>query len=30
MMLATMLDIIPKFKDENQKAFEIGFSMVAT
>ena len=30
MMLATMLGIIPKFKDENKKAFEIGFSMVAT
>jgi hypothetical protein len=30
MMLATMLDIIPKFTDENKKALEIGFSMVAT
>ena len=28
MMLETMLDIIPKFKDENKKAFEMGFSMV--
>jgi 2-oxoglutarate ferredoxin oxidoreductase subunit gamma len=30
MMLTTMLGIIPKFKDENKKAFEIGFSMVAS
>jgi 2-oxoglutarate ferredoxin oxidoreductase subunit gamma len=28
MMLETMLGIIPKFKDENKKAFEMGFSMV--
>ena len=28
-MLETMLGIIPKFKDENKKAFELGFSMVA-
>jgi 2-oxoglutarate ferredoxin oxidoreductase subunit gamma len=28
-MLTSMLGIIPKFKDENKKAFEIGFSMVA-
>lgn len=30
MMLAAMLGIIPKFKDENKRAFEIGFSMVAS
>jgi 2-oxoglutarate ferredoxin oxidoreductase subunit gamma len=30
MMLTTMLGIIPKFKDENKKAFEIGFNMVAS
>jgi 2-oxoglutarate ferredoxin oxidoreductase subunit gamma len=30
MMLTTMLGIIPKFKDENKRAFEIGFSMVAS
>ena len=27
-MLATMLKIIPKFKEENKKAFEIGYGMV--
>jgi 2-oxoglutarate ferredoxin oxidoreductase subunit gamma len=27
-MLETMLGIIPKFKDENKKAFEMGYSMV--
>ena len=27
-MIAAMLDIIPKFKAENQEAFEIGFSMI--
>jgi len=26
-MLATMLKIIPKFKDENRKAFELGYEM---
>ena len=26
-MLATMLKIIPKFKEENQKAFELGYAM---
>ncbi len=26
-MLATMLNIIPKFKEENKKAFEMGYSM---
>ena len=28
-MLATMLKIIPKFKDENRKAFELGYEMAA-
>jgi len=28
-MLETMLGIIPKFKDENKKAFEMGYGMVA-
>ncbi len=28
-MLETVLDTIPKFKEENKKAFEIGFDMVA-
>lgn len=28
-MLETMLGIIPKFKDENRNAFEMGYSMVA-
>ena len=27
-MLETMLGIIPKFKDENKKAFEMGYAMV--
>jgi len=27
-MLETMLGIIPKFKDENKKAFEMGYGMV--
>ena len=27
-MLETMLGIIPKFKDENKSAFEMGYSMV--
>lgn len=27
-ILMTMLGIIPKFKDENEKTFEIGFGMV--
>jgi len=27
-MLATMLSIIPKFKDENKNAFEMGYRMV--
>ena len=27
-MLWTMLGIIPKFKDENKKAFEMGYEMV--
>jgi 2-oxoglutarate ferredoxin oxidoreductase subunit gamma len=27
-MLDTMLGIIPKFKDENKKAFEMGYAMV--
>ena len=27
-MLETMLSIIPKFKDENKSAFEMGFAMV--
>ena len=27
-MLATLLKIIPKFKDENQQAFEIGYRML--
>ena len=27
-MLKTMLDIIPKFKDENKNAFELGYAMV--
>jgi len=26
-MLATMLKIIPKFKEENKKAFELGYAM---
>jgi len=26
-MLATMLQIIPKFKEENKKAFELGYNM---
>ncbi len=28
-MIETMLDIIPKFKDENMRAFEMGYNMVA-
>ncbi len=28
-MLETVLDIIPKFKEENKKAFEIGYDMIA-
>lgn len=28
-MLDTMLEIIPKFKDENRRAFELGYGMVA-
>jgi 2-oxoglutarate ferredoxin oxidoreductase subunit gamma len=28
-MLATMLSIIPKFKDENKKDFEMGYAMVS-
>ncbi len=28
-MLDTVLDIIPKFKEENKKAFEIGYDMIA-
>jgi Pyruvate/2-oxoacid:ferredoxin oxidoreductase gamma subunit len=27
-MLKTMLGIIPKFKDENRNAFEMGYRMV--
>ena len=27
-MISTMVDIIPKFKEENKKAFEIGFGMI--
>jgi len=27
-MLETVLDVIPKFKDENRKAFEIGYSLL--
>jgi 2-oxoglutarate ferredoxin oxidoreductase subunit gamma len=29
-MLETMLKIIPKFKEENKKAFELGFSMTTS
>ena len=29
-MLTTMLQIIPKFKEENKKAFELGYSMSTT
>ncbi|MBW1903464.1 MAG: 2-oxoacid:acceptor oxidoreductase family protein [Deltaproteobacteria bacterium] len=29
-MLETMLKIIPKFKEENKKAFELGYSMTAS
>ncbi len=29
-MLATMLKIIPKFKEENKEAFELGYSMSTT
>lgn len=29
-MLETMLGIIPKFKDENRNAFELGFNMVTS
>jgi 2-oxoglutarate ferredoxin oxidoreductase subunit gamma len=28
-MLSTMLSLIPKFKDENKKAFELGYEMAA-
>ncbi|MCF8106943.1 MAG: 2-oxoacid:acceptor oxidoreductase family protein, partial [Desulfohalobiaceae bacterium] len=28
-MLQTMLSLIPKFKDENKKAFELGYEMAA-
>ena len=27
-MLATMLKIIPKFKEDNKKAFELGYGML--
>jgi hypothetical protein len=27
-MLSTMLGIIPKFKEENKRAFEMGFEMI--
>ncbi len=29
-MLATMLEIIPKFKEENKQAFEMGYSMTTS
>jgi len=29
-MLETMLKIIPKFKEENKKAFELGFGMTTS
>ena len=29
-MVATMLGIIPKYKEENEKAFEIGYSMITS
>jgi hypothetical protein len=29
-MLKTILGIIPKFKDENEKAFEMGYGMVTS
>jgi 2-oxoglutarate ferredoxin oxidoreductase subunit gamma len=29
-MIATMLEIIPKYKEQNKEAFELGYSMLAT
>ena len=29
-MIATLLEIIPKFKAQNQAAFELGYGMLAT